>query len=236
MSTTKIITVIVLFFLLVNHSFADRRYYIWTYQYNTISQAETELEFYQTTFLANKDIWEYRLEVEHGLTDRLDFSVYQIFRQIPGESFKWDAVQFRMRYRFGEAGQYFVDPLLYVEYRQRLDASKPKKAEFRLVLAKQLDALNISFNPLYEYFFSPGSVQELGFDLGLSYEFHPSFMLGIEAVSRAVFYENEITTGTYLGPVVSVASGSWWYTFGAGFGMNKLSDTMRIRFIMGVDL
>ncbi len=231
----KLFLIIFIIFL-INTVYADKRNYIWTYQYNTLSKAETELEIYQTTLLANTNIWEYRLEVEHGFTERLDFSVYQIFRQKQKEAFRWDAVQFRLRYRFGEAGQYFLDPLLYVEYRYRTDSSLPQKAEVRLVLAKQIESFNIALNPLYEYFFRPGSIHETGMDAGISYEFSSYFVLGAEASVRTVFLDSGIRTGIYIGPTVSLASGEWWYAFGVGFGLFDTFDTMRVRFIMGIEL
>ena len=226
---------IVLFFL-AHSSYADRRNYVWTYQYRTLSQAETELEFYQTTLFANKEIWEYRIEVEHGFTERLDFAVYQIFRQEQGEAFKWDAVQFRLRYRFGQEGQFFMDPLVYLEYRQKLDAGQPKKIELKLILAKQIEALNISFNPLFEYYFEPTHASELGLDAGISYELSPQFLFGLEATSRTVLLKNGNETALYVGPTVSFASGGWWYAVGAGLGLNNAAETTRIRFLMGLRL
>jgi len=52
------------------NALADRRNYVWTYQYRTMPKEGTEFEFYQTTKLSNPDSWEYRIELEHGLTNR----------------------------------------------------------------------------------------------------------------------------------------------------------------------
>jgi hypothetical protein len=196
----------------------------------------TELEFYQTTRIADSDSWEYRIEVEQGLTDRWDFSVYQIFSQKEDDAFKWDAVQFRTRYRFGEVGKYFMDPLIYLEYRRKLDFGEPNKAEAKLILAKQIDAVNLAINPVYELFFGPEVEHEVGMDIGVSYEVSPKFVMGVETTSRMEFEDSETEIGSYLGPTVSISSGQWWYTFGAGFGITEDSDDVRVRFIMGFHL
>ncbi len=232
----QLLYISVFIFVLISSTFADRRSYVWTYQYMTLPESATELEFYQTTKLAEFDTWEYRIEVEHGITDHLDFSVYQIFNQREGDSFRWDAVQFRSRYRFGEVGQYLLDPLIYIEYNRKLDLTEPHKIETKLILAKNINKFNLAVNPVYELFFDPGTEHELGLDIGFSYEFSPKFILGLESTSRFEFDNNETKTGSYFGPTISFASGNWWYTIGTGFGMTKESDDARVRFLMGIAL
>ncbi len=223
--------------LLVVQANGDRRKYVWTYAYQTMLQSATELEIYQTTRLeGNRDRWEMRLEIEQGLTPRWDVSIYQIFAQPEGGSFKWDAVQLRTRYRIGEAGQYLLDPLLYFEYNRKVDLTQPNKLEAKLILARTQDRFNIAFNPLYEYFFAPDATHEVGLDAGLSWEFVPAFAAGIESVTRIEFEDGESATTSYLGPTISFASGEWWYSIGAVFGLNEQSDDARVRFLMGVGL
>jgi hypothetical protein len=199
-------------------------------------KGETEVEFYQTTKLKETDDWEYRFEIENGLTDYWDVSVYQIFKQSEGGPITWDAVQFRTRYRLGEEGQYLLDPLLYLEYNRRTDSKKPNKLEGKVILAKTVSKFNFAMNPVYEYFFAPGGEHELGFDAGCSWQFHPRFILGVESTSRFEFEDDEVEIGSYVGPTVSFASGNWWYSIGAAMGITKESDDARIRFLMGIGL
>lgn len=213
---------------------ADRRNYVWTYQYLTMPKGETELEFYQTTKLRVFDEWEYRIEIEHGLTNHWDFSVYQIFKQREKESFLWEAVQFRSRYRFGEEGQYVLDPLVYIEYNRNLDLKKQNKLEAKVILAKTISKFNCAVNPVYEYSFAPGTNKEAGVDVGLSWEFHPVFIIGIESTSRIEPARGEKEVASYFGPTISLASGKWWYSLGVGFGVTEDSDDARIRFLMGI--
>lgn len=229
------IVLLLLVAVIASSAHADRRSYVWTYQYMTMPEGETEIEFYQTTKLKATDEWEYRVEVETGMTDRWDFSVYQIFKQVEGDDLTWDAVQFRTRYRLGESGMWPVDPLIYLEYNRKVDLKKPNKFEGKLILAKQEGKLNISANPLYELFFAPGTEHEIGLDAGMSWEFHPRFVAGIESVSRQVL-EDGADFKSYLGPTVSIASGRWWYSMGVVFGITDASDDARVRFLMGIGI
>lgn len=241
-SARRLVALIVLVMTLTAVSslstYADRRQYVWTYPYVTMPEKVTELEFYQTTKVKDKaDDWEYRIEVEHGLTDRWDFSVYQIFKQKEGDAFKWDAVQFRTRYRISEEGVLPIDPLLYFEYKRKTDsaAENKNKLEAKLILAKTLSKLNIAVNPLYEIYLN--YKQEVGLDAGVSWELDPKLVLGLESTSRINIYKDGSTkSGSYFGPTVSVASGGWWYSIGAALGLTDDSDSARIRFLMGIDL
>ncbi|MBI5059772.1 hypothetical protein HZB60_08345 [candidate division KSB1 bacterium] len=221
---------------LVETSLADRRNFVWTYQYQTMPAEATELEFYQTTRLNDVDRWEYRFEVEHGLTDRWDFSVYQIFAQLENQDLKWDAVQFRTRYRIGEEGQYPLDPLLYLEYNRPTSSHRPNKYEVKLIAAKTAAPWLIAFNPVYELFAGPDTKHELGLDAAACYEFSPRLSLGLESTTRVEFEEGETVTASYAGPTVSIASGTWWYSLGGALRVSTDGDDARVRFLMGVGL
>jgi hypothetical protein len=221
---------------LVSTSFADRRFYVWTYQYQTMPKANTELEFYQTSKLREVDQNEYRIEIEHGLTSRWDASLYEIFVQNEGGNLKWDAWQLRTRYRFGEVGQYFMDPLLYIEYNRKTESTSPNKVEAKFILAKTIDKWNLAVNPVFEYFFAPDTENEIGLDVGTSYEFSPKFVAGIESTTRVEFEDGESETSSYFGPTVSYASGGFWCSAGVAAGVTDESDDARVRFIFGIDL
>lgn len=217
---------------------ADRRKYVWTYQYVTIAPEATELEFYQTTKLDKTDSWEYRIEIEHGLTPNWDLSVYQIFVQKEDSSFKWDAVQIRTRYRLAEPGTYFLDPLLYLEYNRKIDLKRQNKLEAKLILGRDFGRWNLSVNPVYEFFWAPGDpVHEAGLDIGLSHELSYKLSIGIESTSRIEFVKNaENEKSSYLGPTISFASGNVFYTLGAAWGLTDHSDDARVRLIMGIGI
>lgn len=219
-------------------AFADRRKYAWTYQYGTIATDATELEMYQTTKIDKTDSWEYRLEIEHGLSPKWDMSIYQIFAQKEGESFKWDAFQVRTRYRLAEPGKFFLDPLLYMEYRRKIDLKSQNKAEVKIILSRDFDRVNFAINPLYEFFWAPGDpIHEFGADAGISYEASYKFSLGLEATTRyEILKDEENEHSFYIGPTVSFASGTVFYTVGYKWGVTDDSNDARVRFLMGIGL
>jgi len=113
-----------LLFLLLNflfafQSFADRRFYVWTYEYKTVEKGWAEVESYFTLSTPDKEkikgnmSSEHQIELEAGMTEKFDFSVYQVFEQKAQENFKYKGFKLRFRYKIGEKGKYFMDPLLY---------------------------------------------------------------------------------------------------------------------------
>lgn len=232
----RIAGVLVVIFAIAVSARADRRKYVWTYAYQTMPAKTTELELYQTSRLAESDLWEFRVEIEHGLTRRWDVSLYEIFAQPQGGSVKWDAMQLRTRYRLGEQGQWFADPLLYLEYNRKTDPVAPNKWEAKLILAKTVDRFNVAVDPVYELKAAPGWQNELGLDAGLSWEFSPAFTAGWESTTRMEFEHGESETASYTGPTLSFASGEWWIAAGAAWGLTEKSDDTRIRLLLGVGL
>lgn len=229
---------LLLLLLAASSAEADRRKYTFTYQFATMPAGETEFEFYQTARLSQTTNWEFRFEVEHGLTDRWDFSVYQIFAQKEGGSLVWDAVQMRTRYKLAPAGVLPVDPLIYLEYNRKLDLKRQNKLEAKLILARDFDRLNIAVNPLYELFFAPGDpVHEIGLDAGLSFEVSYRLVFGVETIVRREFLKTERDeTAAYVGPSVSLAHGENYYNFGYVWGLTDDSDDARFRFLMGIGI
>ncbi len=223
---------------LVSNVRADRRQFVWTYEPILQVPDGVDLEFYQTTRIDQTDNWEYRIEVEHGLNHNWDISIYQIFAQAEGGSFKWDAFQVRTRLRLSEVGMTPFDPVLYLEYRRKINLKEQNKFEVKLLMGTSANQFIFAVNPVYEFFWAPGDpIHEVGIDAGLAYA--PSYLIsiGVESTTRhelLKFVDDE--TSSYLGPTISLASGPIWYSFGYAWGLNDNSDDARARFIMGVQL
>jgi hypothetical protein len=216
----------------------DRRAYVWTYEYQTKPPGGTEVEHYLTSRTGDLGAvggtsWEHRLELEAGLTDRWDVSIYQIFLQPAEEGFRFDSFQLRTRYRLGESGLWPVDPLLYLEYRRPRELVLPNKLEGKLILARDFGRMNLALNLVEEVAFAPGSEWETGYTAGAGYEPHPVIRIGAEVFGDLV-KEGELAH--YLGPTISVARGGWFYTVGLGFGVNEHASDLQARAILGVDL
>jgi hypothetical protein len=229
--------VVVLVGLLVGVADADRRAYVWTYEYMTMPQGTSEVEYYLTLKAPDWDefddenTWEHQLELEYGLTDHWDVAVYQRWQHTntaADDKFEYTGTKLRTRYRFAEKGVYPVDVLAYLEYK-RPDGSKPDDAiEAKLVLAKDFGRFNVAYNQIVEQGLRHGGKAEHEFASGLSYEFDPSLKAGLEATGN---YSEDTF---YVGPTVSLAAKQVWLAAGVLGGLNDRSDDVRARLILGI--
>ena len=215
--------------------YADNRAYVWTYECKTMKAGEAEVEYY-TTFhspfpdsLGGTVTAEHNIELEVGMNDHFDMGFYQVFEQPPEEALIYKGFKVRARYRFGELGQYPVDPLLYVEYKGRPDFSR-HEWEMKLILAKDFDRFNIAVNPVLEFESDDdGWEQEFKYNLGISYRLH--YLLGFGLEARGSEH------GHYLGPVISHGKDDLWVALGSGFAITSVSDgkpKFMLRLIVGV--
>jgi len=215
-------------------SYADQRSYVWTYEYMTMAPDEAELEFYHTLEQPSasdpkKSVWKPWVELEYGLTDRWDISFYQQFKQTntgvaTTSAFAYDGYKIRTRYRFGEKGQFLVDPLLYLEYIGKNDLSQSYQGEVKLILAKDVGRLNFAYNKIYKWTLSGGEAEN-EYAAGVSLELNLAVRVGLES-------KGNYTSGKYyLGPTISWTTQKFWATFGMVRGLNDKSDFQQARLI-----
>jgi len=211
---------------------ADGRRYVWTYEYLTMHRGEAELETY--TDFSHVDTDSGRLnsttlqyEYEIGMNDRYDVGIYQVFKQSPDSPIHYDGFKVRMRYRFGEKGKWFMDPLLYLEFKNNGALDHPK-LESKLILARDFGKLNLALNPVLEFEFEDDETEmEFEYAAGLSYNIHPLLTLGVETKGSADSF--------YWGPTISHGKPDLW--FGVGLltpGMGDDVADRKIRCIIGV--
>ena len=217
-------------------SIADRRYYVWTYQFATIPTGELELEHYLTLKLNDVNfkenaIWENWFEFELGLTDRLDISFYIMFTQdnSVNSGLSFTGLKIRSRYKLAEYGEFFVNPLIYLEYVQSSRLEKSGKIEGKLVLSKApFRKFDVSVNLTGEYEIGVSKF-ETGYTVGLSYEFDPRIRVGLETVGD--FEGSKFA----VGPTVSLASKKLWISLGVLFGGTKKADDVMFRSLIGIE-
>ncbi len=216
---------------------ADQRSYVWTYEYKTVERGKAEVEVYFT--LSTPDMGrlegnvatEHQLELEVGMTDRFDFSVYQTFGQNPGESLKYNGFKLRTRYRFGEKDRFFVDPLVYLEYKGKPDFSE-HGLELKLILARDIGRFNIALNPVLEF--------EREDD---EWEFKPEYAVGssfaITKLLRVGLEAKGSESGHYVGPVIAHGREDLWVALGSGIKVGDVDEgkpELRLRMLLGVGL
>jgi hypothetical protein len=217
-------------------TYADRRGYVWTYEYMTMPEGTSELEYYLTMKVPDlhkyddRNSWEHQAEYEYGLTDWWDIAVYQRWQHTvtpTDDKFEYTGTKLRTRYRFGEKGMYPLDVLLYLEYIRPDDSDSPEVLEGKLILAKDFGKINVAYNQIVEDGISHGGETEHAYAAGVNYEFNPICKLGIESTG------NLTDDKYYLGPTVSWAHQEFWVALGALRGLNDRSDDLRVRLIAG---
>ena len=215
---------------------ADRRGYVWTYEYMTMPKGTSEIEYYLTQKTPdshnynNKNTWESQLEYEYGLTDKWDVAAYQKWEQTntsSGDKFEYGGIKLRTRYRFGEKGMYPLDTLLYLEYIRPDSSEEPEILEGKLILAKDFGKFNMAYNQILKVGINNRGGNENEYACGLNYEFNPRLKVGLESTGN--YTEDKY----YLGPTVSWASEKFWVGLGAQRGLNDRSDDLKFRLIIG---
>jgi hypothetical protein len=215
---------------------ADRRGYVWTYEYMTMHKGQTEVEYYLTHKAPDfhkydeKNTWQHQLEYEYGLTDKWDIALYQNWQQTNSKTddkFEYSGSKLRTRYRFGEKGMYPLDTLLYLEYIRPDDSDSAEILEGKLILAKDFGKYNIVYNQILKVGINDKGGNENEYALGLNYEFNPRLKIGIETSGN--YTEDKY----YIGPTISIAGKKLWAGLGALRGLNDRSDDLRFRLIIG---
>lgn len=162
---------------------ADQRSYVWTYEYLTLAKDSAELEYYQTETVKdrdkNSDDLQQQIELEYGLTDRLDVALYQVYDQVDGDNLKYSSYKIRIRYRLAEKNRFPVDVLLYAEHQEKADAQNV--FEGKLILAKDIARPNIAYNQVHKNTYHDADHANHEYAAGLSYELYPWLRVAAES-------------------------------------------------------
>lgn len=213
---------------------ADGRRYVWTYEYQTLPRGEVELESYTEfshleTDSGRQASTTLQYEYEIGMNNRFDVGIYQKFKQDFDAPLAYDGFKIRMRYRLGEKHKWFMDPLIYVEYKDNAVFDQ-SVLETKLILSRDFKRINVSLNPVVEFEFEEDETEvKFEYAAGLSYRLHPIVSLGLETKGNA--------DGFYWGPTISHGKDDLWFAIGYLIpGTPGSSIDRKIRFIIGVGL
>ena len=219
-----------------SNAYADWRSYVWTYEYMTMPKGKFEVEYYLTyeqkeISKSRPNTWKHWVEVEYGITNNLDVSMYQQFKQSNKEdksTFEYDGFKIRTRYRVAEKNKLPVDIMLYGEYIRDDNFKNPNVLEGKLILAKDIGDFNISYNQILKQKLETGTKTEHEYAAGINYAITPKFKIGVE--SKGNYTEDKY----YIGPTISWAAGKFWVALGAVAGLTEKSDDMQARFLIGI--
>lgn len=214
---------------------ADRRVFTWTYEAQTLPRGEAELEGY-TTFSApdrahtrNATATRLQIELESGMTDRMDFSVYQVFDQAPGAPMVYDGYKLRFRHRLSSPEAHPFATVAYLEYKGRPDFSTDG-VEAKAIFGRDAGPFRLALNAIVEVEPENGSWEvEPQYAAGAAWLAGELLSLGVEARGGE--------EGHLVGPVVGHGLGDLWMAFGSGLLLGRgdgREAELETRLILGV--
>jgi hypothetical protein len=210
----------ILALLLSPAAFAGERLFGFSYGYGTVPRGGVEVEHYATAEEeAGRINWEHQIELEYGITDKLEAGLYVVAEQPGGGALSFAGYKARLRYRLGAQGVGPVDAALYLEYIGSPSFDE-HGIEAKVILAKTVGSFEAAFNAEYKATFGTALVQEIEPSLGLGYHLDPHVFVGAEARNE-IEWEGGEPPGVFLwaGPTVHLAGegGKVWWTVTALF-------------------
>ncbi|HEX9019629.1 MAG TPA: hypothetical protein VF903_00035 [Nitrospirota bacterium] len=211
---------------------AAQRNFVWTEEYGTLAKGNAEVEFWDTAVTEdiqkrNASDWTQQVELEYGITDRLNASLYQVYQQTAdAPSLTYLGYKIELKYRIAEKDVLPVDVLLYAEDEHINDSDGPR-FEGKFILGKEIGRVGMAYNQIYERRYASGK-EEHEYAVGVNYEIIPSFRLGVE--SKGSYSENQYA----VGPTLAWLGNRIWANIGAVFGLNRTTNDREVRFMLGV--
>jgi len=233
---------------------ADYKAFAHTYPFFTQPAGNLELEWWVSaetqsfSTAAVSTLFEHRIELEYGLTDRWDLSLYQVFQQPSQEALVYDSIRLETRYQLTRKYAFPVDLLGYAEIERPADLHQPTELELKLIACRDFGPWFLQTNWITEVKLAGGDAFGYWFALyaGLGYEFHPSFRLGVEAMFD--WKVDSLAPGAataktiHVGPSISAARGRLWAVLTPCFrvagqsNVDDLGNDLSLRFIVGANL
>ena len=218
--------------LLASAACADNRIFTYTYEPETEPRGEWEYE-QSVTLRAGRNAavgqsdyshWEFRHEIEHGVTDRytVGFYVnhdYQNFKDpatgVTTSDYEWTGFSLENRYLVLDPAQRPIGLTLYLE--PTYDG-KNAELEAKIILGQRYGdwkwAMNLTHATEWTDHFR--SLEgELEISAGLARLFGRRWSVGVEIRNHNELpqYEEWENTALYFGPVVSYRRLNWWMAF-----------------------
>jgi len=222
---------VMLFAAMIATAQAAQRTYVWTEEYSTLAKGNAEIEFYNTAVTQdiqtrNASDWQQKIELEYGITDRLNVSLYQVYEQAADSNIlTYVGYNIELKYRIAEAKALPVDVLLYAE--SEMSTVEGNVYEGKIILSKDLGKINTSYNQIYERVKNTGTGNN-GYAAGISYELAPWLRIGVES-------KGSFTEETYAaGPTLAWMGNRIWANIGSVFGLNHKTNDREARFVVGV--
>jgi hypothetical protein len=229
---------------------ADERRFTYVYEATTLPKGDVELEQWLTWKTHKEedhgfDRLEFRHEIELGLTDRLQASLYVAdWHYADGSSVEDDGVDYddtavELKYNFTDP---VLDPIGLAAYGELKLGDELLELEGKFIAQKNAGpwafAYNLSLEAEWEEHGYREREGEISQSFGASYEVSPRFLIGAEALHEVPLPDWH-TGGDqtfYLGPNASYRAERWWLTGTALVQATDVEDEpdFQMRFLFGV--
>lgn len=227
----------------------DRRF---AYTYEATTHAKGEVEYEQwVTWKTHKDSdsefdrFDFRHELEFGITDRLQLGVYvSDWRYQHGDSVAdgadWRNVAFEFIYALTDPVEDSIGTALYGEFKI---GDELLELEGKFIVQKNVGKWVLGYNGIVEAEWEGSHFDEdkgeFAQTFGASYQFSPTFLAGFELLHE-VEYEDWESWGdhaVYAGPNFSYRAEGWWVTVAPLVQLTDLAGeaNFQTRILIGID-
>ena len=192
------------------------------------------------------DAVDFRHELEYGVTDRLQVSLYLAdwFYENQGEhsGFAYSDSAIELIYNLTNPVD---DPIGLSIYGEIKSGDRLIELESKLIAQKNLGPLIFAYNATLETVWEGHSLQEREGEFqqafGASYELSPRLSVGIELLHEVIFsewHDDEKIRNLFVGPNVSYRRGNWFVTVTTLAQATNTTDEpdLQVRTIFGVGL
>ncbi len=231
-------------------TFGGVRHFTFLYEVPTSAPGSLELENWITwkriSGSDRADEVDFRHELEYGLTDRLQVSVYladwfyENDQERSGFAYSDSAIE--LIYNLTNPVDDLIGLSIYGEIK---GGNRLVELESKLIAQKNLGPLILAYNATLEAVWEGKDLEEREGEfaeaVGASYEISPRISAGLELLHEFVFPEwrdDEKIRNLFVGPNISYRSGNWFMTVTAlAQATNTASEPdLQVRTIFGVGL
>ena len=230
--------------------FSGVRHFTFLYEAPTSAPESLELETWttwkRTTGPDRSDAVDFRHELEYGVTDKLQVSVYladwfyENQREHSGFAYSDSAIE--LIYNLTNPVD---DPIGLSIYGEIKAGDRLIELESKVIAQKNFGPLILAYNATLEAVWEGHSLQEREGEFqqafGASYELSPRLSAGIELLHEFVFSEwrdDKNIRNLFVGPNVSYRRGNWFLTVTALAQATNTTDEpdLQVRTIFGIGL
>jgi len=228
-------------------AFAHMRDYLFNQGYHTSRKGELEIELYNDLDLKDTDNdstynSKHQVELEYGLTSRLQLAYYEVFAWDRPKDWRRDSFKIETKYRFLESGELPVDIALYAEYKNpngRRDAASDE-IEGKLILSRDFGRWNVVGNLIAERKINEHEDLQWEYTAGISTALNSKVRMGLELREtlgdQGEFGIHRKNHELQLMPVVAAnLNPHARILFGPAFGLTKATDDIQLKSIVEIE-